>query len=154
MEDTLVVLKPDALSRGLVGRILQRFEDADLALIQAETRSLDPGFVRQHYHDLEERRGRLAMELTERYMISGPVMACRLRGAEAVRNCRRLIGPTMPIEAPPGTIRGDFGHVSEEASMTAGVAVMNLVHASGSPNEARYELSLWFPTHIDRSPRD
>ena len=101
MDETLVVLKPDALRRGLVGRILQRFEDAGLALTEIETRTLDGGFVRQHYIDLAERRGRHAMELTERYMTSGPVVACRIGGLDAVANCRRLIGPTMPIDAPP-----------------------------------------------------
>jgi nucleoside-diphosphate kinase len=148
VDETLVVLKPDALRRGLVGRILQRFEDTGLTLTQIETRTLDGDFVREHYVDLAERRGQRAMDLTERYMTSGPVVACRVGGSDAVANCRRLIGPTMPIDAPPGTIRGDFGLASEAASLDADQAVMNLVHASGSTSEAQYELSLWFPTTL------
>ena len=145
MQQTLIVLKPDALQRRLVGRILQRFEDADLSLTHAEMRYMDSEFVRRHYRGLAERRGPNVLQMLEEYMISGCVLACRFEGTEAVRNCRRLVGPTIPAEAPPGTIRGDFGHVSEQAALSRGVSVMNLIHASGTEEEARYELALWFP---------
>jgi nucleoside-diphosphate kinase len=77
-------------------------------------------------------------------MQRGPVIALVLEGVEAVANVRRLVGPTYPDQAPPGTIRGDFAHQSRDYCVADDKAVANLVHASGNVEEAAYELSVWF----------
>jgi nucleoside-diphosphate kinase len=145
VETTLVVLKPDAIQRRLVGRLLARLEDCALDISGLRERTVDRPFVRRHYPELAETRGPEAMLLVEEYMTSGPVISCRVSGVSAIGACRRLIGPTIPAEAPPGTIRGDLCHTSEEGALRRGESVMNLIHASGNAEEAAYELALWYP---------
>jgi nucleoside-diphosphate kinase len=77
-------------------------------------------------------------------MQSGPVIAVVLEGIEAVACVRKLVGPTYPDQAPPGTIRGDFAHMSRSYANDRGIAVANLVHASGNTEEAAYEIGVWF----------
>jgi nucleoside-diphosphate kinase len=77
-------------------------------------------------------------------MQSGPVIAVVLEGIEAVACVRKLVGPTYPDQAPPGTIRGDFAHMSKAYANARSIAVANLVHASGNPKEAAYEVGVWF----------
>ncbi len=144
MERTLVVLKPDAVARGLVGRLIQRFEDAGLKIVGTKMAVMDAEFTRRHYFDLEQRLGRAVYDATAAAMQRGPVIALVLEGVEAVANVRRLVGGTYPNEAPPGTIRGDFAHQSREYCIGQDKAVANLVHASGNPAEAEQELALWF----------
>ena len=144
MERTLVLLKPDAVARGLTGRILQRFEDAGLKIIATSMRHVDVDLAKRHYFDLAERHGDDVYRVTASFMQSGPVIAVVLEGAEAVANVRRLVGPTYPDQAPPGTIRGDFSHMSKAHSTATGKAIANLVHASGNVDEAKYEIDVWF----------
>jgi nucleoside-diphosphate kinase len=144
LERTLVVLKPDALARGLVGRILQRFEDAGLKVVAMKMALMDEDLTRKHYFDLEERFGTAVYEANARAMQRGPVIALILEGVEAVGNVRRLVGGTYPNEVPPGTIRGDFAHQSKEYCVEHDKAVSNLVHASGNVGEAKSEIDLWF----------
>ena len=144
LERTLIVLKPDAVARGLVGEIVARIERAGLKLIGAKMRRMDAEFTRKHYFDLEERHGVDAYNATAGLMQRGPVVAFVAEGVEAVANVRRLVGSTYPNQAAPGTIRGDFAHVSREYSVANGTAVANLVHASGNVEEAKYEVELWF----------
>jgi nucleoside-diphosphate kinase len=144
VERTLVVLKPDAVARGLVGRLLQRFEDAGLKIVAITMRMMDAEFTRRHYFDLEERFGSGVYEVTAAYMRSGPVVGMVLEGVEAVANVRRLVGPTFPNQAAPGTIRGDFAHVSKAYADATHRAIANLVHASGNADEAKYEIGVWF----------
>lgn len=144
LERTLVVLKPDAVARGLVGRILQRFEDAGLKIVGMKMTRLDAEFTRRHYFDLEQRHGTEVYEATAKAMQRGPVIGLVVEGVDAVANVRRLVGGTYPNEAPPGTIRGDFAHQSKEHCVAEGKAVSNLIHASGNVEEAKYELELWF----------
>ena len=143
-ERTLVVLKPDAVVRGLAGRIIQRFEDASLKIIGMKMRELDADFARKHYFDLEERLGTAVYNATAAFMQRGPVIAFVLEGEDAVSTVRKIVGTTYPNEAQPGSIRGDFAHQSKTAAATTGKAVANLVHASGNQEEARYEVNLWF----------
>ncbi len=143
-ERTLVLLKPDAVARGLVGRLVQRFEDAGLKIVGLKMKQMDPDFTRRHYFDLEERFGKSVYDATAAYMQQGPVVALLLEGVDAVANVRRIIGPTFPAQAAPGTIRGDFAHMSKAHAEETGKAVANLVHASGSVDEAKYESQLWF----------
>jgi nucleoside-diphosphate kinase len=144
LERTLVILKPDALARGLVGRVVQRFEDAGLKIVGARMAVMDAELTRRHYFDLAERHGEKVYAATARAMQRGPVIALVLEGVEAVANVRRLVGPTYPDQAPPGTIRGDFAHQSRDYCVADDKAVANLVHASGNVEEAAYELSVWF----------
>jgi nucleoside-diphosphate kinase len=143
-ERTLVVLKPDAVARGLAGRIIQRFEDASLKIIGMKMREMDADFTRRHYFDLEERLGAVVYHATAGFMQRGPVIAFVVEGEDAVATVRKIVGSTYPNEAQPGSIRGDFAHQSKAVAVATGKAVANLVHASGQPEEAKYEVDLWF----------
>jgi nucleoside-diphosphate kinase len=144
VERTLVLLKPDAIARGLAGRIVARFEDALLKVVGVKMKHMDAEFTRQHYFDLEERLGADVYSTTAAFMQTGPVIAFVLEGVDAVRKVRTIIGSTYPDEAPPGTIRGDFAHQTKASSQLSGKAIINLVHASGNSAEAKYEIGLWF----------
>ncbi len=144
VEKTLVLLKLDAIVRGLVGGILARFENAALKIVGVKMRQLDAEFTRKHYFDLEERLGAEIYNSTAAFMQSGPVIAVALQGVDAVAKVRKIIGGTYPNDAAPGTIRGDFAHQTKASSEVSGKAVMNLVHASGNSEEAKYETELWF----------
>lgn len=144
LERTLVLLKPDAVARGLAGRLIQRFEDAGLKIVGTKMKHMDADFARKHYFDLEERHGAGVYNATASFIQQGPVIALVLEGAEAVTNVRRLVGPTYPDQAAPGTIRGDFAHHSKAYTEAEHKAVANLVHASGNAEEAKYEVELWF----------
>jgi nucleoside-diphosphate kinase len=144
VERTLVLLKPDAIARGLAGRIVARFEDALLKIVGVKMKHMDAEFTRQHYCDLEERLGADVYNTTAEFMQTGPVIAFVLEGVDAVRKVRTIIGSTYPDEAPPGTIRGDFAHQTKTSSQLSGKAIINLVHASGNSAEAKYEIGLWF----------
>jgi nucleoside-diphosphate kinase len=144
LERTLVLLKPDAVARGLAGRILTRFEDAALKVVGVKMRHLDAEFTRKHYFDLEERLSKEIYDSTAGFMQSGPVIALALEGVDAVAKVRKIIGSTYPDQAAPGTVRGDFAHQTRASSEVSGKAVMNLVHASGNSEEAKYEVDLWF----------
>jgi nucleoside-diphosphate kinase len=144
VERTLVLLKPDAVARGLAGRIITRFEDAALKIVGVKMRHIDAEFTRKHYFDLEERAGADIYNTTAEFMQSAPVIALALQGVDAVAKVRKIIGSTFPDQAPPGTIRGDFAHQTKASSEVSGKAVMNLVHASGNSEEAKYEVELWF----------
>ena len=143
-ERTLVVLKPDAVARGLAGRIIQRFEDASLKIVGVKMRQMDAAFTRKHYFDLEERLGPVVYAATAEFMQRGPVIAFVVEGEDAVATVRKIVGTTYPNEAQPGSIRGDFAHQSKAVAVATGKAVANLVHASGNPQEAKYEVDLWF----------
>ena len=143
-ERTLVVLKPDAVARGLAGRIIQRFEDASMKIIGVKMRQMDAEFTRRHYFDLEDRLGPVVYNATAAFMQRGPVIALVIEGEEAVATVRKIVGSTYPSEAQPGSIRGDFAHQSRAIATTTGKAVANLVHASGNRDEAKYEVDLWF----------
>jgi nucleoside-diphosphate kinase len=144
VERTLVLLKPDAVARGLVGRLIQRFEDAGMKVVGTKMHQIDAEMAKKHYFDLEERHGKAVFDATASFMRQGPVVAMVLEGVEAVANVRRIVGPTFPDQAPPGTIRGDFSHQSKAYTESQGKAVANLVHASGNQEEAKYEVDLWF----------
>lgn len=144
VERTLVLLKPDAVARGLSGRILQRFEEAGLKVVGTKMVRMDADLARKHYFDLEERFGKSVFDVTATFMQSGPVIALVLEGVEAVANVRRLVGSTFPNQSAPGTIRGDFAHTSKAYTEAQHTVAANLIHASGNVEEAKYEVDLWF----------
>lgn len=144
IERTLVLLKPDAVGRSLVGRLIQRFEDSGLKIVGTKMKLMDADFTRKHYFDLEERAGKSVYDAIAAFMQTGPVIALALEGVEAVANVRRIVGNTFPSEAPAGTIRGDFAHTSKAYTQANNQPVANLIHASGNSDEAKYEVDLWF----------
>ncbi|HEY2640830.1 MAG TPA: nucleoside-diphosphate kinase [Streptosporangiaceae bacterium] len=144
VERTLVLLKPDAVARGLAGRVLARFEDALLKVVAAKMVWMDAEMTRRHYFDLEDRFGPVVYNSMAEFMQSGPVIALVIEGVEAVACTRKLVGSTYPDQAPPGTIRGDFAHMSRAYANERAIAVANLVHASGTVEEAMHEIDVWF----------
>jgi nucleoside-diphosphate kinase len=144
VERTLLLLKPDAVARGLIGRVIARFEDNMLKVVASKMVWMDADLTRRHYFDLEERFGSDVYNAMAVFMQSGPVVAFVLEGVEAVACTRKLVGSTYPDQAPPGTIRGDFAHMSKAYANQHGVAVANLVHASGNVEEAAQEIDVWF----------
>ncbi len=131
-ERTLVLCKPDAVARGLVGEVIGRLERKGFRLVAMELRTLDQATAKQHYG---EHVGKPFFDDLVSFITSGPLVALCVEGPEAVTAVRTLMGPTNPITAPPGSIRGDFGLEIEK----------NLVHGSDSPASAARELALFFP---------
>ncbi len=132
IERTFVMVKPDGVARGLVGEIVSRFERKGLTLEDVRMLTFDEELARRHYSEHVEKG--FFPELLS-FIISGPVVAMAWSGESAVTVGRNLMGPTNPSEAPPGTIRGDFGIV----------VTQNLVHGSDSPEAAARELAIFFP---------
>jgi nucleoside-diphosphate kinase len=131
-ERTLVLCKPDAVARGLVGEVVGRLERKGLRLLAMDLRTLDEATAKQHY---AEHEGKPFFDELVRFITSGPLVAICVEGPEAVTAVRTLMGPTDPVAAAPGSIRGDYG-------LEIG---QNLVHGSDSAPSAVRELSLFFP---------
>ncbi len=129
---TLVLLKPDAVRRGLVGNILSRFEAKGLSIVALELRSIDGDMADQHYAEHVERDFYPPLRA---FVTSGPMLAAVLEGDEAVEVVRLINGATDGRKAAPGTIRGDLSLSNRE----------NLVHGSDSPESAEREIKMWFP---------
>jgi nucleoside-diphosphate kinase len=145
IERTLVLIKPDGVQRGLMGRIISRFEDAGLKVVGMKLVWADDAFARKHYtEDIEKRRGKHVRDYLADFIKSGPVLAFVLEGVNAIENVRKMVGSTEPKSALPGTIRGDFSHVSYAYCDNKQMVVKNLIHASADANDAKYEVPLWF----------
>ena len=144
MERSLVLLKPDTVKRCLMGRIISRFEDAGFKIIGMKMVRIDKDFGAKHYGDLAERRGQKVLDVMLKFMTDGPVLAFCVEGINAVENVRKMVGGTEPKSALPGTIRGDFAHISFAHADQQEKAVANLIHASGNVEEAKVEVELWF----------
>ncbi len=145
IERTLVLLKPDAVQRGLIGKVLERFENAGMKIVGMRMQWVDKEFARKHYtEDLAKRRGEKIRELMVNFLIEGPVVAVALEGVNAIENTRKIVGDTEPRSALPGTIRGDFCHISYQYCNNKGIAVKNVIHASANKAYAENELKLWF----------
>jgi nucleoside-diphosphate kinase len=133
VERTLVLIKPDAVRRGLVGRILTRFEEKGLSIVTMEHRSIDAEMADAHYRDHVEQPWYPPLRA---FATSGPLVALVLEGDEAIEVVRAMNGATDGRKAAPGTIRGDFSLSNRE----------NLVHASDARESAAREITLWFPS--------
>ncbi len=131
METTLIILKPDAVQRGLMGRILARFEDKGLQVVGCKMMRISPQLAATHY-EAHQTKGFYAGLV--RFMTSSPVLVLAIRGNGAITIARNMMGATFGSKANPGTIRGDFG-VSNS---------FNLIHGSDSPEAAERELKLFF----------
>jgi nucleoside-diphosphate kinase len=132
MERTLILVKPDAFSAGLTGEIISRFERKGLRIVAMRLMTMDNEMAREHYGEHEGKP--FFSELVE-FITSGPLVAMVLEGGKAVSAARQVIGATDPLEASPGSIRGDL-------AIEVGT---NLVHGSDSPETARRECALFFP---------
>lgn len=145
IEQTLVLLKPDAVDRGLVGEIIQRFERVGLKVVGLKMIQPTETHAKNHYtEDLAIRRGEQVRKMMIEMLMSAPVVAVALEGIEAVELVRKMVGGTEPKSAAPGTIRGDYSHVSFKHADAKGVGILNLIHASGSSEEAKTEIAVWF----------
>jgi nucleoside-diphosphate kinase len=175
MEQTLIVLKPDTVQRGLVGSIVTRFEQVGLKLVATKLTVVKKDLAEKHYPVDRESflrgMGEKTLENYEKvgvdpikmlgtkdtleigkmirtwlvdYIREGPVFAAVLEGPHAVELVRKLCGHTLPLVSTPGTIRGDYAYDSSYLANTAKRAIKNLIHASGSVEEAKYEIPLWF----------
>jgi len=145
IQRTLILLKPDALDRGIVGEILTRFERVGAKVVGLKMLVSEKDTAMKHYtEDLAIRRGEKVRELMISMLTSGPIVALVLEGIEIVEVVRKMVGGTEPKTAAPGTIRGDYAHVSFKYADEKGIGVFNLIHASGSPEEAPVEIGVWF----------
>jgi len=147
VQKTLVVFKPDTVQRGLVGEILSRFERVGLKIVATKMIAPDKEHYYKHYEEIGKmvtRRGETAFNVTLNMMIEGPVIAMVFEGVEAVALVRKLVGPTEPKAALPGTIRGDYSHMSFGYADTEEKGIPNLIHASGDEEEAEQEIAHWF----------
>jgi len=140
-ERTLVLLKPDAVQRGLVGEIVQRFEKAGLKIVGMKMVQVDKKFAREHYAEHVQKAFYPGLETL---ITMGPTVAMVLEGVEAIHIVRKMVGATEPKGAAPGTIRGDYAHVSYGYADKKGIGIKNLVHASDTPENAKKEIKLWF----------
>jgi nucleoside-diphosphate kinase len=132
MERTLILVKPDAFARGLAGEIIARFERKGLVIVAARLMTVEQDLARQHYAEHEGKP--FFGELVE-FITSGPLIALVFEGDDAVAAARQVIGATNPLEAAPGSIRGDF----------AREVGRNLVHGSDAVESGQRESSLFFP---------
>ena len=132
MDRTLILVKPDAFARGLTGEIIARFERKGLRILALEHRQLGEEIAKEHYAEHAERP--FFGELVE-FITSGPLVAMVLEGDQAITAARQVIGATNPLEAAPGSIRGDHGLEVQT----------NLVHGSDSAESAAREIGLFFP---------
>ena len=144
MERTLILLKPDCVQRCFIGRVIQRFEDAGFTMVGMKMVWADEGLADKHYGDLAERVSKKVKDAMVKFLREGPVVAIALEGVDAIENVRKIIGGTEPKSANPGTIRGDFAHMSYGHADNVGKGVPNLIHASGNSGDAERELKLWF----------
>lgn len=147
MERTLIILKPDALQRGITGEIITRFERVGLKIVAVKMLRPDYDHFYHHYENIGKmvsRRGKPAFDVTLEMMQQGPVIAIVLEGVEAVALVRKMVGTTEPKSAQPGTIRGDYAHMSFDYANSRGLGIPNLIHASGDTKEANQEIAHWF----------
>lgn len=174
IQRSLVLMKPDAVKRGIVGEILHRFERVGLKVVATKLVHATKELSKKHYNkddawklkvgkirlvdcekhglDAEEiygtsdpvKIGGIVNDSNHDYLSSGPVMAIVFEGVNCVDTIKKLVGPTYSIDAPAGTIRGDFGTESPYTSLIRKRTIFNMIHASGTPEEAEYEISLWF----------
>ena len=167
IERTLVIIKPDGVKRGLTGEIIYRFEKTGLKIVGMKMVRVDKNFAKKHYpetlipvigertlsdykdmgkevKDDKDKIGKEAWEVLLGFFTEGPVVAFVIEGIHAVEVVRKMVGSTSPNKALPGTIRGDFSSISMGYATLRKFGGRNLIHASGTKEEAKKEISLWF----------
>lgn len=141
IEKTLLLIKPDGVKRGLIGEFIKRFEQRGLKIVGMKMIWIKKSFARKHYAAHVKKS---FYKKLEDFVTSGPVVAIVVQGIHAVEAVRKIVGATEPKSAEMGTIRADFAHISYAYADTKGIVIKNLVHASGTPEEAAVEINLWF----------
>ncbi|MDD5133440.1 MAG: nucleoside-diphosphate kinase [Candidatus Nanoarchaeia archaeon] len=144
IERTLILLKPDCIQRGFIGEIITRFEKVGLKIVGMKMVYATKEFAGKHYFDVEKRHGKKVFDSNVKYLTEGPIVAVCLEGVSAIEIIRKMVGSTEPRASLPGTIRGDYSHVSYEHADVKNIAAKNLIHASASKDDAKKELDLWF----------
>lgn len=175
MEQTVVLVKPDGVKRGLTGEVIHRFERMGLKIVALKMVMADENTLLKHYQsdkpetlerwgsktlktytgygkdakkdlgtDDPKELGKMVNKWLFDYVTSGPIVAMLIEGKHAVENVKVIAGPTMPVQAPPGTIRGDFSTDSAAYANEEKRGVTNIVHISASVEEANFEKTLWF----------
>lgn len=167
MERTLIILKPDTVQRGITGEIISRFEKIGLKIVGMKMMIPEEELLRNHYPDAlipivgnktktdwdnygisygqtVEEIGTEIVQATREFMRSSPVIAIVLEGGHAVEVVRKMVGSTGPKDAPPGTIRGDYAHLSLGRASLQKRGAANIIHASGNVKEAEQEINMWF----------
>ncbi len=138
MDRTLIILKPDAVQRGLMGKIITRFEEKGLQIVGMKMLTISADLAARHY---APHVGKPFYEGLVKFMTSSPVIVMALEGKGAIEVCRKMMGATFGFKAEPGTIRGDYGVSSS----------FNLIHGSDSAESAAAEVALWFkPEELQR----
>jgi len=132
METTLVLIKPGGVQRSLIGEITRRIEARNLNVVGLKLINASRATVEEHY---AEHAGKGFFESVVSYLTSGPIVAIAVQGENAVKAIRTMMGATNPVDAAPGTVRGDFALTIDD----------NLTHSSSDPEAAERELKLWFP---------
>ena len=144
LQQTLILIKPDGVQRGLMGEIIKRFEQRGLKIVGMKMVEVQADKAKSHYtEEITELHGEQVRNYLVDYLQSGPVIAMVISGSNAILHVRKIVGSTFPGEADLGTIRGDFAHVSKEYVKTKNQG-RNLVHASANEEDAERELALWF----------
>jgi nucleoside-diphosphate kinase len=144
-EQTLVLIKPDGIVRQIMGKIITRFEDAGLKIIGMKMQWISEEHAKNHYQqEIADRHGESVRSGLIQYIKEGPILAIVLEGVDGIKVTRKIVGSTYPNESSPGTIRGDFAHVSKDYANTQKINVRNLIHASANPQDAGREIPLWF----------
>ena len=141
VEKTLILVKPDAVQRGLVGEIISRVERKNLKITALRMLQMDEAMAKRHY---AVHAGKAFFPSLVEFITSGPIVAAVVEGDRAIEVLRQMMGDTDPIVAPPGTIRGDYG-------LDIG---QNLIHGSDSEENARKEIGLFFPEVFHRGQQD
>ncbi len=167
IEQSLVLIKPDGVQRGLIGEVIKRFENVGLKIVGMKMQRVDKKFAERHYpkrlipilggktladwEDLgikttkgKEELGKQAWNDLIKFTTEGPILAFVLEGVHAVQIVRKMVGHTSPHKADPGTIRGDYSPISMGYATVRKFGGRNLIHASGTVEEAKAEVKLWF----------
>lgn len=144
IQQTLVLIKPDGVQRGLIGEIIKRFEQRGLKIVGMKMTKVEKSLAEKHYTEIiAKKHGEKVRNYLIDYITSTPVIALAVQGSDAIPLVRKIVGSTYPGEADIGTIRGDFAHASKRYAKEKSQG-HNLVHASENEEEAKKELALWF----------
>ena len=144
IEQTLVLIKPDGVQRGLIGEVIKRFEQRGLKIVGMKLTNPGKSKAEKHYTEsISKKHGKHVRDYLLNYITESPIIAIAIQGDSAISAVRKIVGSTYPGEADIGTIRGDFAHVSKEYVIKNNQG-KNLVHASENEEDAIRELAIWF----------
>ena len=145
LQQTLVLIKPDGVARGLTGEVIKRLEQRGLKIIALKLIKIENDLAKKHYtENIEKKYNKKVRNNLLDFITSGPVIAMIIQGVSAIENVRKLVGATESKSALPGTIRGDFSHISYSYAEEKGLTIKNIIHASANEEDAKNEIEIWF----------